>query len=209
MQCPLCLNKQNPLFTSYRQKNYYRCQVCQLIHLDSLSHLSAREEKAIYDLHLNSFQDEGYIKFLKRTYEPVLKLLNIGDKGLDFGCGNGPVLAKLFEQAGHDMTLYDHYYFPNQQALEQKYHFIVATEVVEHLVHPKLEIEKLLSLLNSKGILAIMTKLALGKEAFDKWHYKNDPTHVCFFSVQTFEWIAKIYQLHLSFHGKDVIILQK
>ena len=209
MQCPLCLRTKNPLFTTYQDRRYFRCQDCQLIYLDSKCYLTSSEEKKVYDLHKNSYDDLGYINFLKRTYNPVIKLLNTSDKGLDFGCGNGPVLAKLFEQAGHHMTLYDHYYFPDKKALEKTYQFIVATDVIEHLIRPKQEIEKLISLLELKGILAIMTKLALNKKAFDKWHYKNDPTHVCFFSVQTFEWLAKKYHLTLIFQQQDVIILQK
>ena len=177
--------------------------------MDSLSHLSSLAEKKIYDLHQNSSDNLGYIKFLTRLFEPVVKLLKKEDQGLDFGCGNGPVLAKLFQQAGHNMTLYDPYYFPDQDSLQKKYQFILATEVIEHFSKPKHEIEKILALLMSNGILAIMTKLALNKESFDKWHYKNDPTHVCFFSVETFNWIAKRYSLSLTFHGKDVIILQK
>jgi hypothetical protein len=54
-----------------------------------------------------------------------------------------------------------------------------------------------------------MTKLALDQEAFASWHYKNDPTHVVFFSRATCQWLAERWQANLVFADKDVILLQK
>ena len=41
------------------------------------------------------------------------------------------------------------------------------------------------------------------------WHYKNDQTHVVFFSRQTFEYLAERDKLDLEFIGNDVILLRK
>ena len=47
------------------------------------------------------------------------------------------------------------------------------------------------------------------KAAFSRWHYKQDPTHVSFFSRETFTWLAARDGLTVEFIGNDVIILQK
>jgi len=57
-------------------------------------------------------------------------------------------------------------------------------------------------------LLGIMTKLALDREAFACWHYKNDRTHVSFFSRETFTWLAAEWNAELAFVGNDVILLR-
>ncbi len=54
-----------------------------------------------------------------------------------------------------------------------------------------------------------MTKRVLSAEKFANWHYKNDPTHVSFFSVETFTWLAREYQLNVIFADRDIVLMQK
>jgi hypothetical protein len=54
-----------------------------------------------------------------------------------------------------------------------------------------------------------MTKQVIDKEAFSCWHYTQDPTHVCFFSLATFQWLAALWQGELQAIGSDVIIFRK
>ena len=54
-----------------------------------------------------------------------------------------------------------------------------------------------------------MTKLVRNQAAFANWHYKNDPTHVCFFSGDTWRWWATQQGAQLSLVGADVILLAK
>ena len=49
--------------------------------------------------------------------------------------------------------------------------------------------------------------LVRDREAFASWHYKNDPTHVCFFSRRTWQWWAGRQGASLEFIGADVIML--
>lgn len=107
------------------------------------------------------------------------------------------------------MAIYDHFYAPDTQPLECSYDFITASEVVEHLHQPGCELERLWSCLKPNGWLGIMTKRVIDQQAFTTWHYKNDPTHVCFFSVETFEWLAKRWGATLIFPEKDVVLLKK
>jgi SAM-dependent methyltransferase len=195
------------LFSQDSCREYWRCANCQLIFVPPTYHLSRSEEKAQYDLHQNSPDDQGYRRFLTRIFEPVHDRLTAGSKGLDFGSGPGPTLSVMFEEVGYQMKLYDTFYAPDQAVLYDQYDFVTASEVVEHFRKPKEELKRLLSCVKPGGLLGIMTKLALDREAFESWHYKNDPTHLSFFSQETFQWLADKWNADLTFSGSDVILM--
>ncbi|MFN2328003.1 MAG: class I SAM-dependent methyltransferase [Chromatocurvus sp.] len=208
--CPLCSQAQNTqLFARDGRRVYRRCQRCLLVWVPPAFFLSSAREKAEYDLHENSMADAGYRRFLARLADPLLNCLEPGARGLDFGCGPGPALAAMLEERGCRVALYDVFYQPDQDALQGRYDFITATEVVEHLHCPGDELAGLWSLLRPGGVLGIMTKRVSDREAFLRWHYKNDPTHVCFFSAETFDWWARQYGARLHFPGPDTVLLFK
>jgi len=171
--------------------------------------LSPEAERAEYDKHQNSPNDAGYRKFLSRLFIPLNTRLSPGSHGLDFGSGPGPTLSLMFEEAGHRMSLFDPFYAPKKNTLNRQYDFITASEVVEHLHDPKTELALLWAILKPGGWLGIMTKLVLDRASFSNWHYKNDPTHVCFYSIKTMEWLAGQWQVKLLPIGKDVLLFQK
>jgi 2-polyprenyl-3-methyl-5-hydroxy-6-metoxy-1,4-benzoquinol methylase len=113
----------------------------------------------------------------------------------------------MLEREGFSVSLYDSFYRTDEAALARPYDFICATEVVEHLHRPGAELARLWSLLVPGGWLGVMTKLVRDREAFAGWHYKNDPTHVCFFSRRTWQWWARRQGASLEFIGADVILL--
>ena len=132
-----------------------------------------------------------------------------GNCGLDFGSGPGPTLSLMFEEAGYSVAVYDHYYAREPAVLERQYDFITATEVLEHLREPGRELDSLWGCLKPGGNLGVMTKFALDQERFAQWHYKNDPTHVCFFSRATLDWLATEWQAELTFVDTDAAIFLK
>lgn len=206
--CPLCLEAHGSLF--HRDtRDFYRCTTCFLVFVPPSFFLSPEEEKAEYDKHQNSPRDLGYRRFLSRLLEPLAERLAPGSRGLDFGSGPGPTLSVLFEEAGHHQRIYDPFYAPDPAPLSDRYDFITASEVVEHLHHPRRELDLLWSLLHPGGWLGIMTKRVLDQQAFARWHYKADPTHICFFSLETFRWLAELWGAELSVVGKDVVLLRK
>ncbi|WP_323843929.1 class I SAM-dependent methyltransferase [Microbulbifer magnicolonia] len=172
-------------------------------------HLTQAEERAYYDLHENSLQDLGYRRFLSRCAIPLLAELPPASEGLDFGCGPAPLLAQMLAEGGHRVELYDSYYVPNKGAMKRDYDFVVATEVIEHLSAPGDELTRLWQRLRPGGLLALMTKPVISRERFANWHYIRDPTHICFFSVQTFRWLADHLHAELQFAESDVIFLRK
>ncbi|MEA3467160.1 MAG: class I SAM-dependent methyltransferase [Thermodesulfobacteriota bacterium] len=210
LSCPLCESTGScEPFHSDKNRDYYRCSLCHLIHVSPSQRLSSEAEQAEYDKHQNSPSDAGYRKFLGRLFTPLNKKLSPGSCGLDFGSGPGPTLSVMFEEAGHEMSLFDPFYAPHKKSLSTRYDFITASEVVEHLYNPAADLTLLWSLLMPGGWLGIMTKLALDEAAFSTWHYKHDPTHVCFFSSTTIDWLARQWQAECVAIGNDVFLFRK
>ena len=207
--CPLCNATTVVPYHQDRRRDYYQCATCLLVFVPPEQHLNASDEKAEYDRHQNSPHDTGYRHFLGRLFTPLLTKLPAGANGLDFGAGPGPTLSLMFEEAGHPMAIYDVFYAPDTQVLTQSYAFITATEVLEHLAQPGKVLAQLIGQLKPGGYLGLMTKRVTTPAAFTRWHYINDPTHVCFFSEATFKWWAEKHQLTVEFPGNDTVILRK
>ncbi len=171
--------------------------------------LSPGEEKSEYDKHQNSPDDTGYRRFLNGLFDPVHQRVTTSAKGLDFGSGPGPTLSVMFEEVGHRMNIYDPFYAPDTSVLGYPYDFVTASEVVEHFHNPARELELLWSLVKPGGWLGIMTGMALDRQAFAGWRYKDDRSHVVFFSKETMEWLGRQWQTEVSFINRNVALFQK
>ena len=207
--CPLCGAVECREFSFDTRRHYLRCQQCLLVFVPAQYRLTRELEQREYDKHENAIDDPGYRRFLGRLFDPLVQRLPAGAIGLDFGCGPGPALAQMLIEAGFEVRLYDSFYQPDDSALAGSYDFICATEVVEHLHRPGAELSRLWGLLRPGGVLGVMTKLVIDAQAFSRWHYKNDPTHVCFFSRETWHWWAHEFDADLVFVGADVMLLGK
>lgn len=207
--CPLCANAATVSYWQDKRRDYCCCPVCGTVFVPPAFHLTAEREKAEYDLHRNDVSDPGYRRFLARMAAPLLARLPVPAQGLDFGCGPGPALAAMLREAGHSCALYDLYYFPDEQVLRTRYDFITATEVVEHLANPRAVLARLWACLKPGATLALMTKRVQDAEAFRHWHYKNDPTHITFFSVGSFAWLAQHWGATLELIDSDVVFFTK
>ncbi|EWH03894.1 2-polyprenyl-3-methyl-5-hydroxy-6-metoxy-1,4-benzoquinol methylase [Halomonas sp. BC04] len=207
--CPLCGSRDTHHYHCDVRRDYSRCEHCKLVFVPPAQRLAPAAEKAVYDQHENSPDDSGYRQFLSRLYTPLLARLTPGAQGLDFGAGPGPTLSLMFEEAGHPMAIYDPFYAADRVVLERQYDFITATEVAEHLFEPGRELERLAGMLRPAGWLGLMTKRVTTWEAFTRWHYILDPTHVVFFSDTTFEWLASHLDMRLELPAADVALLQR
>jgi len=205
--CPLCESESTTHY--FRdQRDYLQCDVCKLVFVPEDQHITETAEKARYDEHENSINDEGYCRFLGQLLTPLAERLPDDAQGLDFGSGPGPTLSLLMAKQGFQMACYDKYYAADEMLLGQSYDFITSTEVIEHLREPKLVFEQLMSMLKPNAYLGIMTSLLPPFEQFANWHYKRDLTHIVFYSDKTFEWLAEQWNLQLEILSRDVIILK-
>lgn len=151
--------------------------------------LTPQEEKARYETHNNCPDDLRYQKFVSPIVNSIMNTFEPTAKGLDFGAGTGPVITKMLTDAGYSIELYDPFFHNNPDVLELKYDFIACCEVIEHFHHPYKEFTHLRSLLKPNGVLYCKTEIISENVDFEKWYYKNDPTHVFFYHNKSFHWI--------------------
>ena len=207
--CTVCKNNKIISFAEIDNLLYWKCQVCEAILLDPKYFISSKSEKKHYLKHNNKIDDNGYKDFLLRLINPIRNKIFIDDIGLDYGCGYAPALAHILRQDGYKVELYDPFFFPNKDIFSKTYDFITCTETAEHFFRPKKEFDTLNSLLKPNGWLGVMTCFLTTREAFDKWYYRRDPTHVVFYAEKTFEVIAKQRDWKCEIVTKDVVLFYK
>ena len=209
LSCPLCFASVVSFYHRDNRREYWRCDQCALVFVPPQFYLSPAAEKAQYDLHENREDNPGYTDFLNRLAEPLTARLTGPVSILDFGCGPVPVLANILRRSGHRVSIYDYFYHRDESVWRQAYEVVTATEVFEHLHNPGGELTRLWQHIDEGGYLAVMTKRVTDLAAFARWHYKNDPTHVCFFSADTFSWWAAQYSAQIEFVGADVVFFKR
>lgn len=210
MHCPLCQHSSCKPFFQDKRREFLHCQHCDLVFVPASQHLQASDEKREYDLHQNLDNDTGYLKFLDRARAPLLKALSPPAVGLDYGSGPNPVLANWLQKDGYEMQYFDPFYAPTPVTPpDTGFDFIISTEAIEHFHVPHKEWSKWMEWLAPNGIIIIMTKRWIDQQRFSQWHYKNDLTHVCFFHVNTFQYLADQHGLQLSVVSNDVVMMQR
>ncbi len=208
MRCSLCISEV-VVFSEVKERTYYKCIQCEGIMLDPSHFLSANREKDRYDLHQNDVNDLGYQQSVSPIVNEILKRHTYTDNGLDFGSGKAPIITHLLQDKSYNITPYDPFFNPDDSALEKKYEYIICCEVIEHFYTPSKEFEILQSMLASYGTLYCKTKIYNPSIDFDSWWYKNDPTHVFFYSNKTIEWIKDHFKYDSIIIQNDLIILKK
>lgn len=191
-KCTLCSEEAVCFFTDSRSGHrYFQCECCDLRFLDPKSRLSAQGEFDRYLMHENDVSDPKYQNFVRPLYELIKQNISSTSKGLDFGCGSGPVLSHLLSADGYDINLYDPYFKPDHSALQGQYDFVFSVEVAEHFYNPCEEFSRLKELTVPNGHLMFMTLMYSQDIHFSSWPYRLDPTHVSFYSSRTFEWVKE------------------
>ena len=208
MQCTLCASPAAP-FMVVDSRHYFRCPQCRLTFENPQALLPPTEEKAQYDLHENHPDDPGYRRFLSQLADPLCAHIKGASQGRDFGCGPGPALAAMLNERGHTCTTYDPFYDNQPERLLQQYDFVTCTEALEHFHQPEKEWQHFARMVKPGGWLGIMTRLLTDDSAFANWHYRRDPTHVCFWQAHTFEWLAEQQGWQVMLIDNPVVLLQR
>lgn len=208
--CPLCAAPRTREFARADDgRLYFRCPDCRLTFLAPDQLPDGETELATYRLHENDPRDPRYRAFLARLTDPLLRHLEPGMIGLDFGCGPGPTIAPMLAEHGLEVVNYDPVFQPDPAALARRYDFITCSEVVEHLHNPGREFERLDALLRPGAWFGVMTALLEDDAGFAGWWYRRDPTHVCFFRRETMRWIAARFGWRVAFPGPTVTLFRK
>ena len=209
MKCPLCHGDQNSIkHTKQDGQVYLDCEFCRLIYMDEAYRLSPQQERAHYETHNNDISDVRYQNFVSPIVDYISRHVEKGKLGLDYGAGAGPVVSALLIDQGFEMKLYDPYFWDEHTSLTFRYDFIVSCEVIEHFYSPANEFDRFKFLLNRSGVVAMMTEIYHDEIEFKDWYYHRDPTHVCFYRMETFEWIVRNYNFaKLTRTGPRTIIL--
>lgn len=207
--CPLCAATTTlSLLPEHDSRRYWHCAGCALIHVDPACHLGPQQERDYYGLHQNSIDDAGYVDWLHQIIDPLRGHLRAGARGLDFGCGPDPTLSILMRRHGHVCEDYDPLFHPRPP--RPPYDFVLATECFEHFHRPRQEIERIHGLLAPDGLLGIMTERWTSLEAFARWHYTRDPTHVVFYHADSFDWICRHWGFEtVETDARRVMILRR
>jgi SAM-dependent methyltransferase len=188
MKCILCESDTN-YFWKIKNREFVECTNCGGIQLLPEFYSSKKAEEARYLTHNNDVADPRYRDFVNPITSQILRDFSPKNRGLDYGCGTGPVVTTELEKEGHTVALYDPYFHPNKEVLNAKYDFIICCEVMEHFYTPKMEFSELSARLNPGGKLYCKTSIYSKDINFDNWYYKNDPTHVFFYTTKSLEWI--------------------
>ena len=210
--CKICNSEVSILEDKKTSKNYYKCSKCKYIFLDKEFYIDEIHEKSHYDKHHNNLESLGYVKMFEDLIDTFVKPLHVEMKtALDFGCGEGEVLPIVLERNNIKCDRYDLFYFPKKIYEDKKYDLIVSTEVFEHLENPLDMLKKLLLHVDDNAYLLLMTAFHPNDDdKFLKWWYIRDITHIGFFNLDTFEYLARELNLKIVKHNsKNTIMFQK
>ena len=132
MKCRLCESDDTEFFwhggKGSPDRDFYLCGRCDLVFVPERFFVSPEDEKARYVEHNNEIYDARYRKFLSRLYDELKPHLTPKSSGLDFGAGPGPALVHMMREDGFAVRMYDPYFSPSTEPLEETYDFVTCTE---------------------------------------------------------------------------------
>ncbi len=203
MLCIVCGSK-----TEFKD-SYYFCSDCEFIFKTRELVLDETAEKKRYMQHNNSIEDERYLDYFKKFLDEIVPHIN-GTIGLDYGSGCANALEYVANRDyGLAMDSYDKY-FSSKETLQPKYDFITCTEVIEHIENPIEFIKEIDAYLSVGGTIAFMTNLHNNNTTdFFNWWYISDPTHISFYTLKTFEYLASKLGYEVTYAVKNIIVIKK
>ena len=203
--CPLCNNEATDFFRD-KKREFFSCSCCLAVFLHH-QHLPDREtEVTRYQEHNNDVNDLRYQEFVRPIVDEVLKDFLPSHSGLDFGAGTGPVISKLLTDRAYQVKQYDPFFHNYPYLRDKQYDYIACCEVIEHFHQPAKDFQTLKKMISKNGKLYCMTSLYDKTIDFKNWYYKNDPTHVFFYQIETLEYIRRKFGFSAMKVDKNLII---
>lgn len=208
MTCPLCNFNNISVFNKDKKRTFFKCLDCNLIFADRGNLLSIKEEKERYSLHDNTISNKGYVNYLTSVVKLIETVYEKDSSILDYGCGENAVLSALLKESGKICCSYDPLYNIGKDCLPTTFDIIVLCEVIEHIHDINKEMSLIKTLLKENGVLIIRTEFVNNNIDFTKWWYKEDPTHINFFSCESMDALAYKYKLSVENKKPPFIILK-
>ena len=206
--CPFCGDSFHLFIIKSRQ--YLICSSCRFISLHPEFRPEPLPERQRYLLHKNDITDKKYIEYLGKFIFVLESRLPSGSSVLDFGSGPEPVLSKLISEKGYKVTSYDPFFADTEYFLRAPFDAILVHETAEHFFDPAREFFRLAGLTGRYGLIILRTRLVPeNQESFTNWWYREDPTHVSFFSRHTLPFLARIMNANSYEIPEDDIIVFK
>ncbi|MBD3419432.1 MAG: methyltransferase domain-containing protein [Chitinivibrionales bacterium] len=207
--CPLCRRMNVSLIAEDRLRAYMRCADCQLIFVPPEYHVSLQAEKNRYLQHDNSPANKQYVTYLSGVAEKLKHIPLTDPAVLDYGCGREQVLTMLLKRRGYAALGYDPVFGLNPDLNHSRFDIIVMCEVIEHFRNIGDELIRLRTLLKPGGYLLIRTEFSDAVDNFGAWWYKEDITHVNFFSLETMGVLATFLKGAICFaNGLNLAIIR-
>ena len=213
--CPLC-NEPSGLFHSFQRKtggerSFSLCRHCSFVFQNEATLPGAGEERERYELHRNDPDDKGYLNWLEGFVKAAVTPWYTGGRILDYGSGPRPVLSELLSSRGLPVSSYDPYFAPLWPE-DGPFSMILLCEVLEHVHNPLNDFRRLCSSAGEGAVLSVMTQFLPSLDAgdFKSWWYKEDPTHIRFFTPESLEMLGEKTGWRLiSENSKSIAVFRK
>lgn len=215
MHCKIChtliIKKFSATLLKKYEVSYYQCPKCQFLQTEEPYWLEEAYSQSI------NTSDTGYMArnlfFSKKLTVLLFQLFKNRGKFLDYAGGYG-VFVRLMRDNGFDFYWQDKY---TQNLFAQGFEWrgqqpinaVTTFESFEHFVEPLVELENLLSI--SKTIIFSTELYPSSRPKPEDWWYfgLEHGQHISFYSLATFEYLAKTYQLNYHHDGSLHILTDK
>lgn len=153
-------------------------------------------ERTRYEEHRNSGRRyHDYLRdFAERRIAPLIE--RSGCRGslevVDYGSGPVAALTPVLRDLGLRVFGYDPFFGPFREPPSQSGDIVVLHEVVEHFGRPGSALSRAVAAMRHHGFLVVETQTRpRDAAAFARWTYRQDPTHVAFYTRRTFGYLAR------------------
>lgn len=193
MQCPICGFRGVARVETPRAL-FHRCGRCLFVFRDPAQRPTEDEAVRRYALHRNSPDDAGYVSFLSSIVDKAVAAAGPGVRRVvDWGSGPVAVGSRLLAARGFSVDSWDPHFNAAREPDTDAYDLALCVEVAEHFFDPAADFSALAARLRPGGVLALHTHFVPAEDGvFKSWWYKEDPTHVSFYSPAALERLARV-----------------
>jgi hypothetical protein len=191
MNCLVCASSNLCLLKNPR-RTFFRCNDCgfSFLHPDFLP----SEEAALnrYKFHQNDDDNKGYQEYLSNIIDRALFYAGKPKSVIDWGSGPAPLASHILRDQGFSVFSWDPNFASSEKPQQSFYDAGICIEVAEHFINPQKDFSAFFETVKRGSFVIVHTHLApKDDDAFLRWWYTEDITHVSFYSECSLEIIAE------------------